>query len=128
MARGPDDDGGRHTGEQGDSSTRGKWHRDIWAEAIWESALPTKTKIVGLAYADHARSGQTAYVANKRAVARTGLSVSTVKRCRADLVAGGWLIEWTPARGHRATHYLLVIQGGHGEPPLGGRGGSVNPL
>ena len=54
--------------------------------------------------------------------------MSTVKRCRADLVAGGWLIEWTPARGHRATHYLLVIQGVQCEPPLGSRGVSVNPL
>lgn len=90
-------------------STTGLWWRDRWADAVWESTLTSSQKLVALAYADHAKSGRTAYVTQDRLVERTGLSRPTVNAALRELERGGWLTgpEERPKR--RTVTYSLTL-------------------
>lgn len=86
-----------------------RWHRDTYAEAVWASELPPLQRLVALAYADHARDGDTSWVTYRRMRERTGLSRDAIARHNAGLIAAGWLQVVTPARQHRAAIYRLTI-------------------
>ena len=86
-----------------------RWPRDLWAEAVWSSSLRPLERLVALAYADHARDGETAWATYGRLMDRTGLSRDAVARALRGVVGAGWLVEVEPARQHRATVYLLAV-------------------
>lgn len=86
-----------------------RWHRDLWAEAVWSSSLRPLERLVALVYADHARDGETAWATYRRLMDRTGLSRDALARALRGVVDAGWLVEVEPARQHRATVYRLAV-------------------
>lgn len=91
------------------ASVATKWHRDLWADAVWSSDLRPNERLVALCYADHAGPKETAWVTTRRLQARTGLSNSAVKRARQTLIARGWLDELEPATPSTAAVYALAV-------------------
>lgn len=84
-------------------------------DAIWEAGpdqLSTTEAMILLAYADHARGGDTAWVAQSRLMQRCKLrSKDTPSRVIADLVDKGWLELLSPAQWHnrKSPTYRLCI-------------------
>lgn len=88
----------------------GKWPRDLYAEAVWcSAALKPVQKLVALAYADHARDGDTAWLSYERLAERTGLARSTAAAALRQLVDAGWLVCVERGRQHRASRYRLEL-------------------
>jgi biotin operon repressor len=88
----------------------GRWHKDVWSEAVWDSpSLLPLQKLIALAYADHARDGDVAWVTYDRLRERTGLSRDAVARHLRTLVEAGWLVLVSAASQHRSTRYRLLI-------------------
>lgn len=90
----------------------GRWHSDLWREAVWnspKSSLKPLQRLIALAYADHARDGEVAWVTYNRLEQRTGLSRDAVARHLGALVEAGWLVLVSPASQHRSARYRLVI-------------------
>lgn len=87
-----------------------RWPRDAYTEAVWSSALTSTQRLVALAYADHARDTDTAWIAPERLEARTGLGRTAAKTAVRALVEAGWLVLVEAARQHRAPRYRLVPQ------------------
>ena len=86
------------------------WPRDAFVAAVWESTcLKPLERLVALAYADHARDGETAWVTYPRLMERTGLSRDALARALNGLRAQGWLEVHEPARQQRAARYWLRI-------------------
>lgn len=84
-------------------------------DAVWEAGpeqLSTTEAMVLLAYADHARGGDVAWVAQSRLMQRCKLrSKDTPSRVVADLVDKGWLELLSPAQWHnrKSPTYRLRI-------------------
>jgi hypothetical protein len=90
------------------------WPRDTYARAVWDSDLPTLPRIVALAYADHARSGDVAWIALTRLMAVTGIRNKTsVASAVTRLVADDWLELVEKGRQHRASRYRLRTPQGY---------------
>lgn len=90
----------------------GRWPSDLWREAVWnspKSSLKPLQRLIALAYADHARDGEVAWVTYNRLEQRTGLSRDAVARHLGALVEAGWLVLVSPASQHRSARYRLVI-------------------
>lgn len=87
----------------------GRWHRDVWSDAVWDSSLLPLQKLIALAYADHARDGDVAWVTYDRLRKRTGLSRDAVARHLRALVDAGWLVLVSAASQHRSARYRLGI-------------------
>jgi DNA-binding transcriptional ArsR family regulator len=87
----------------------GRWHRDVWSDAVWDSSLLPLQKLIALAYADHARDGELAWVTYDRLRERTGLSRDAVARHLRALVDAGWLVLVSAASQHRSARYRLAI-------------------
>lgn len=87
-----------------------RWPRDAYTEAVWSSSLTSTQRLVALAYADHARDADTAWIAPERLEARTGLGRTAAKTAVRALVDAGWLVLVEAARQHRAPRYRLVPQ------------------
>lgn len=104
-----------------------RWHRDLWAEAVWSSSLPPLQRLVALAYADHARDRDTAWLGGKRLCERTGLGRTAALDARQSLVDAGWLAETLPATARTPAHYRLVVvaEGSARRTPLTPRRGSA---
>lgn len=86
-----------------------RWHRDVWAEAVWSSQLRPLERLVALAYADHARDKDTAWLSSARLRERTGLSRTAASDAVRRLVKDKWLVPVDrPRQGHTA-HYRLVV-------------------
>lgn len=85
------------------------WPADLFESAVWESALSTAEKAVALAFADHARDGDTAWVTYERLMRRCSMSRDTVARCLRVLLEAGWLVLVRPAKHHRPALYRLTI-------------------
>lgn len=89
------------------------WPRDTYVAAVWESqTLKPLERLVALAYADHARDGETAWVTYPRLMERTGLSRDALARALNGLREQGWLEVQEAARQQRATRYWLRIPEG----------------
>lgn len=84
-------------------------------DAVWEadaSQLSTTEAMILLAYADHARGGDTAWVAQSRLMQRCKVrSKDTPSRVLAGLVAKGWLELLSPGqwRNRQSPTYRLLI-------------------
>jgi DNA-binding transcriptional ArsR family regulator len=89
--------------------TGGRWHRDVWSDAVWDSPLLPLQKLIALAYADHARDGDLAWVTYDRLRQRTGLSRDSVARHLRALVEAGWLVLVSAPSQHRSARYRLAI-------------------
>lgn len=89
-----------------------RWHRDLWAEAVWSSKLPPLQRLVALAYADHARDRDTAWLGGKRLCERTGLGRTAALDARQAVVDAGWLVETVPATARTPAHYRLAVPEG----------------
>jgi hypothetical protein len=87
----------------------GRWHKDVWSEAVWDSPLLPLQKLIALAYADHARDGDVAWVTYDRLRRRSGLSRDAVARHLRALVDAGWLVLISAASQHRSARYRLAI-------------------
>lgn len=86
-----------------------RWHRDVWAEAVWSSDLPPVLRLVALAYADHARDRDSAWLSNDRLRERTGLGRTAAAAAVRRLAKDEWLVPLDqPRRGHTA-HYRLAL-------------------
>lgn len=91
-------------------------------DAVWEAGpedLSPIEALVLLAYADHARGGDTAWVAQSRLIQRCKLgSKGTPTRVLRALVDKGWLVQLTEAqwRNKQSPTYRLVIP----TAPMGG--------
>lgn len=94
------------------------WPRDAYTRAVWASDLTTAQRIIALAYADHASSGDMAWIPLPRLARLTGLARSTAAKHLAALAATGWLEVAESARQHRATRYRLTIPRSPGTGPL----------
>ena len=86
-----------------------RWHRDLWAEAVWCSSLPPMQRIIALVYADHARDSDVAWVSYDRLSERSGMSRASIARHLPLLVEDGWLVLVSAAAQHRSARYRLVI-------------------
>lgn len=109
---------GTRTPRQGRRNTRPAevkvlktWPRDGYVAAVWESKqLTTQERIVAMAYADHAKDGDVAWVHWPRLSERTGIRAkSTLWKVTKALVAAGWLVQVEKARQHRSPRYRLVV-------------------
>jgi hypothetical protein len=87
----------------------GRWHKDVWSEAVWDSPLLPLQKLIALAYADHARDGDVAWLTYDRLRKRSGLSRDAVARHLRALVDAGWLVLVSAASQHRSARYRLAI-------------------
>lgn len=85
-----------------------RWPRDRYVRAVWESDLKALNRLVCLAYADHARKGDTAWLTLDRLAEVTGMARSTAAARLADVVDLGWLVLVEQGRQHRASRYRLV--------------------
>lgn len=89
-------------------------HAQLFADAVWnasEDELSTTEALVLLAYANHARRKDVAWVAYLRLMQQCKIrSRSTVTRVLRDLVRKGWLELVGPARSHKQSAlYRLII-------------------
>lgn len=85
-----------------------RWPRDAYVRAVWESDLKALNRLVCLAYADHARKGDTAWLTLDRLADVTGMARSTAAARLSDVVDLGWLVLVEQGRQHRASRYRLV--------------------
>lgn len=102
------------------SETSAPWWRNTWMEAVWASDLKPLEKLVAAVYADHARDQRMIWVTLDRLVQRSGIGRTQAKMWRRRLIESGWLVEFEPARQHKAAVYVLVI-------PEGARGSENRP-
>lgn len=85
------------------------WLRTVWSEAVWASDLRPLERLVALAYADHARDSDRAWLTLDRLMERTGLSRDAANRARLGLVEAGWLVLLGERNRRKADVYRLVI-------------------
>lgn len=88
-----------------------RWPRDAFVAAVWESEqLRPLERIVALAYADHAKDSDVAWVTWTRLSQRTGIrSKTALSKATKGLVDAGWLKCVRPARQHYSPEYQLLI-------------------
>ena len=91
------------------------WPRDVFVRAVWSSTLRPLPRLVALAYADHARKGDPAWLTLDRVVKVTGMSRDSAHRNLGILIAAGWLELVGQGRQHRASRYRLVIPSSTGD-------------
>ena len=91
------------------------WPRDVFVRAVWSSTLRPLPRLVALAYADHARKGDTAWLTLDRIVKVMGMSRDSAHRTLGILIAAGWLELVEQGRQHRASRYRLVIPSSTGD-------------
>ena len=115
--------------------SRVSW-RVQWSQAVWESDLSTRAKIVALCYADHMQPDARAWVTTERLAQRTSMSERNAIRGRGDLEDAGWLVLDVAATNRTAAVYLCLIPGVvllgadlgcHPVTPNGPRGDTVSP-
>jgi len=94
------------------------WPRDAFVRAVWSSTLRPMPRLVALAYGDHARKGDTAWLTLDRVADVTGMSRDSAHRNLRILIAAGWLELVEQGRQHRASRYRLVIPSSPGDVPL----------
>lgn len=94
-----------------------RWHADTYQDAVWDSSLPARAKLLALAYARHARDAQgdrtpaadLAWLTYDRAMAQASIGKrALVTSTQQMLVDAGWLV---PVRviARRPTLYRLAI-------------------
>lgn len=91
--------------------------RNDWRDAVWFSDLPAVRKMVALTFARHANRGtDSVWVNTKTGMRLAGVSQRTWERSVEDLVARGWLVLVSGARGGRdgglSARYSLAIPDG----------------
>lgn len=92
--------------------TSDRWPRDSYRAALWGSRLRPLERLVALAYAEHAREADHAWVTYARLREVTGMSEDAITRAIKGLRAAGWLELKEPARQHRSARYWLTIPPG----------------
>ncbi|MFN8147291.1 MAG: helix-turn-helix domain-containing protein [Candidatus Nanopelagicales bacterium] len=92
-----------------------RWPRDAYIRAVWASDLKPLARLIALAYADHARKGDTAWLTLDRLVEVTGMSRDAANRNLRRLVDSGWLLLVEQGRQHRASRYRLIIASSTGD-------------
>lgn len=104
-----------------------------WEDAVWASALGSSEKLVALAMAKHAdySTGANCRPGPATLAAMTGLSDSTVVRCRRNLESAGWVARSSTGglRGEkRSANVYHLTNPGHHDPGHGDTGGTVTPV
>ncbi|MCT2279010.1 hypothetical protein M3G91_15415 [Micromonospora chalcea] len=104
-----------------------RWYADTYQDAVWESALPARAKLLALAYARHARNAQgdrtpaadLSWLTYDRAMAQASIGKrALVTATQQILVDAGWLV---PVRviPRRPTLYRLAIPAAAAGTPEG---------
>ncbi|GAB3856673.1 hypothetical protein GCM10029963_53440 [Micromonospora andamanensis] len=94
-----------------------RWHADAYQDAVWESSLPARAKLLALAYARHVRDAQgdrtpaadLAWLTYDRAMTQASIGKRALVTSTLQLlVDAGWLV---PVRviARRPTLYRLAI-------------------
>lgn len=90
-----------------------------WRDAVLESDLSTRNKMVALVFEWHASKGpQYVWVAPERLQSLTSLGRTAAKTAVRELVEAGWLTVTEEARQHRAARYSLTIPSVSDSDPL----------
>ncbi|WP_431729955.1 hypothetical protein [Verrucosispora sp. TAA-831] len=104
-----------------------RWHVDVYQDAVWESSLSPRAKLLALAYARHVRDAQgdrtatadLAWLTYDRAMAQASIGKrALVTSTLQQLVDAGWLV---PVRviARRPTLYRLTIPAAAAATPEG---------
>lgn len=104
-----------------------------WEERVWAAVLDPSVKLVALAMAKHAdySTGANCRPGPATLAAMTGLSDSTVVRCRRGLEESGWIARSSTGglRGEkRSANVYHLTYPGHSDPGHGDTGGTVTPV
>lgn len=84
--------------------------RLLYRNAVWESSLSTKAKLVALAYEKYAGKGtEKVWVAGDNLRRITHMSRDTANKALRELEHGGWLTVEEAAAQHRSTRYRLTV-------------------
>lgn len=93
-----------------------QWPRDAFTREVWGSSLKPNQRLVALAYADHARDQEFAFLTMLRGKATTGLSQASLRRAIRELEKAGWLEVKELGGPKRATRYWLRIPAQQSQP------------